>query len=208
METIEAALETEGYRAINLPYPSLDAPPGVLVDSIASAVNRCCGGEGGVHFVTHSLGGLLVRAYAARDPSVPVGRVVMLSPPNNGSEIVDHLPPDLVLEVLGPTGAALGTEATSFPQSLPPPSFELGIITGDASLNPLFSFWLPGPDDGKVSVESARLEEAEDFLVVPYTHAFIMRREIVIRQVIAFLEEGRFDVRPVRVGDDPLAADG
>lgn len=198
MDALESALAAEGYRVINLSYPSLEAPPSVLVDSVASALRRCCRDADRVHFVTHSLGGILVRAYAARGSGVPVGRVVMLSPPNAGSEIVDQLPHELVLDVLGPTGAALGTEPTSLPQSLPPPSFEVGVITGEASLNPLFSWWLPGPDDGKVSVESARLEGAADFLVVPYTHAFIMSREPVIRQVISFLEEGRFDVRPVR----------
>ena len=198
MKALEIALESEGYRAINLPYPSLEAPPGALVDSIASALRRCCQDTSGVHFVTHSLGGILVRAYAARGAEVPVGRVVMLSPPNHGSEVIDHLPEEVVLEVLGPTGATLGTEPTSLPRSLPAPSFELGIITGDASINPLFSWWLPGPDDGKVSTASAKLAGAEDFLVVPYTHAFIMEREPVIRQVLAFLRTGSFNVRSVR----------
>ena len=78
------------------------------------------------------------------------------------------------------------------PVRLPPVDFELGIITGDASLNSLFSWWLPGQDDGLVPVASARVEGADDFLVVPYSHTFIMHRSRVIEEVLTFLETGSF----------------
>ena len=191
MKPMEEALEANGYRVVNVGYPSREQAIEALVDTLDAALEGCCA-EGPVHFVTHSLGGILVRAYAVRHGAERIGRVVMLSPPNAGSEVVDRLdgiPP--VAWLLGPAFLQLGTDSAAVPAGLGPPPFEVGVITGDASLNPLFSWWLPGEDDGKVSVASARLEGAE-FLVVPYTHAFIMRREEVIDQVVAFLRTGRF----------------
>ncbi|HSH46653.1 MAG TPA: hypothetical protein VK966_12485, partial [Longimicrobiales bacterium] len=162
-----------------------------LTDTVAAALAACCAGAR-LHFVTHSLGGILVRAYAAEHGAERIGRVVMLSPPNHGSEVVDRLEGVPFLErVLGPAAVQLGT-GDGVPDLLGPPEFELGIITGDASLNPLFSWWIPGPDDGKVSVASARLEGADDFLVLPANHTFIMREDEVVRQILAFLETGAF----------------
>lgn len=199
MRPLEDALVAEGYRVVNLGYPSRERSVHALVDTVAAALTACCG-EDRLHFVTHSLGGILVRAYADRHGDERIGRVVMLSPPNAGSELVDRLGGLAPLEwLLGPAFLELGTDTTALPPRLGPPAFKVGIITGDGSLNPLFSWWLPGPDDGKVTVASARLEGAEDFLVVPYGHTFIMRRDEVIRQVLAFLATGRFM-------EDPAAA--
>ena len=192
MRPMEVGLREAGYRVVNVGYPSREYSIGALVDMLDAALATCCAGER-AHFVTHSLGGILVRAYAERHGAESIGRVVMLSPPNAGSELVDRfggIPP--VSWILGPAFLQLGTDTAAVPARLGPPQFEVGVITGDATLNPLFSWWLPGEDDGKVTVESARLEGAEDFMVVPYTHAFIMRREEVIEQVVAFLRTGCF----------------
>lgn len=203
MRPLEQALRAEGYRVLNLGYPSRERGITALVDTLDAALDRCCS-DTPVHFVTHSLGGILVRVLAERGGSHRIGRVVMLSPPNAGSEVVDRLdgiPP--VSWIMGPAFLQLGTDSSSVPAALGPPPFEVGVITGDATLNPLFSWWLPGEDDGKVTVESARLEGAEDFLVVPYSHAFIMRREDVIEQVVAFLRAGRFrEAGPAAAGED------
>lgn len=191
MVALERSLESAGFRAVNLGYPSRTRTVAELVDTVAAELDACCAGDT-LHFVTHSLGGILVRVYGATHGSDRIGRVVMLSPPNQGSEVVDQLPDELLRLVLGPAALELGTGRGSVTGWLPPVDFELGIITGESTLNPLFSLWLPGEDDGKVSVASARIEGAEDFLVVPYTHTFIMQRERVIEQVLAFLRSGRF----------------
>lgn len=191
MSAMAAALEAEGYRVVNIGYPSRHHTVSALVDSVAAELDACCDAEERIHFVTHSLGGILVRAYQGSHGQERIGRVVMLSPPNRGSEIIDRLPDGLVDLVLGPAATQLGTD-TGVHRRLPPVAFELGIITGDRSLNPLFSWWIPGADDGKVAVESARVEGADDFLVVPYSHAWIMQREQVIEQVLSFLTTGRF----------------
>lgn len=191
MNMMAAGLEAEGYRVVNIGYPSRRHSVSALADSVAAELDICCDGGGPVHFVTHSLGGILVRAYQRSHGKERIGRVVMLSPPNRGSEVVDMLPEALVGLVLGPAARQLGTD-TGVHRTLPPVEFELGVITGDRSLNPLFSWWIPGADDGKVGVESARVEGAEDFLIVPYSHTWIMQREQVIEQVLSFLATGRF----------------
>ncbi len=193
MRPVEDALVERGYRVVNLGYPSRTRTWPELVEVLAAAVRECCESrDAPVHFVTHSMGGILLRAYLAGDEVDRLGRVVMLSPPNQGTRVVDRLPDELLELVLGPASVRLGTDSSSVPLRLGPVDFELGVITGDVSLNPLFSHWLPGDDDGAVSVESAWVEGTDDFLVVPYTHTFIMRRDEVILQVLAFLEWGRF----------------
>ena len=109
-------------------------------------------------------------------------------PPLAG-ELVDRL--GELADLLGPTGSQLGTGEESLPNRLLPPDYELGVIAGNGSIS-LVSTLIPGPDDGKVSVESAKLEGAADFLLVDATHTFIMRREDVALQVVTFLETGRF----------------
>lgn len=192
MQRLAGTLEAEGYRAVNLGYPSRDFSIRELADTLAAELERCCAGVQEIHFVTHSMGGILVRVWAAEHGSQQVGRVVMLSPPNQGSDIAERVPEGLLGLLMGPASLQLGTDSTSVPVQLPPPDFELGIIAGDASLNPLFSSWLPGDDDGMVAVESAWVEGADDFLVVPYTHTFIMYRDRVIEEVVRFLGTGQF----------------
>ena len=123
-----------------------------------------------------------------------LGRVVMLSPPNNGSEVVDLLDDyGLFRTGLGPAALELSTDESGMPNRLGPVDFELGVITGNRSINPLFSWWIPGEDDGQVSVEGARVTGMTDFLVLPATHTFIMNDSQAIEQTLFFLERGRFD---------------
>ncbi len=118
----------------------------------------------------------------------------MISPPNKGSELADTFRDWFIYKWLnGPAGQVLGTESESLPNSLKPVSGEIGVITGDSTWNPVYSWLIPGEDDGKVSVESAKLAEMTDFLVVPSSHSFIMRHSDVLNQVVFFLQNGVFD---------------
>ena len=140
------------------------------------------------------MGGILIRYYLANNEIDDLGRVVMLSPPNQGSELVDLWSDWPGYELInGPAGYQLGTGEESVPLQLGAANFEVGIITGKNTTNPLFSILIPGDDDGKVSVASARLEGMKDFLVVPEAHSFIMRDDEVIEQSAHFLEHGHFD---------------
>lgn len=194
MLVLEARLEAAGYRVESFGYPSRSEPIEDLVVRLATAVQECCSDhEGTFHFVTHSMGGVLVRSYLAGREEPFDGRVVMLSPPSQGSEIVDsYADSPLLRKLLGPSGVRLGTDSTGIASELGPVDFTLGIITGDRSINPIGSWLIPGPDDGKVGVGRARLEGATDFLVVHATHTFIMNRGDVAEQVAYFLANGEF----------------
>ena len=165
-----------------------------LVDSLGTVVDGCCEPPESVHFVTHSLGGILVRSLLEGQSDTYRGRVVMLAPPNQGSEIIDAFSPSpLLVSLLGPAGAALGTDSLSVPSRLGPVRFPLGIIVGDVSLTRLGSWLVPGPDDGLVGVEQARVEGQTDFLVLPTTHTTIMNQPETAAAVVSFLRTGRFE---------------
>jgi len=194
MAPLGAFLERNGFQVRNLDYASTEHAPEALVAQLRAEVARCCGdGAAPLHFVTHSLGGIVVRAYLEREKPPRLGRVVQIAPPNKGSEIVDALGDHALFEAaLGETAVRLGTDADSFPNSIGAPDYELGVIAGSSSINPLGSALLSGPNDGAVTIESARLEGASDFLVVDANHTFIMQDDQVMEQVLHFLREGRF----------------
>lgn len=196
MKKIEESLSEYGYRVINVDYPSTEYPIEYLANNVLSGVIARCDTSSGskINFVTHSLGGIIVRYYLKHNKLTNLGRVVMLSPPNKGSELVDNLKESYFFKKRhGPAGQQLGTDKESLPLNLGPIDFDLGVITGNISFNLISSVILPGPDDGVVSVESAKVEGMTDFIVMPNSHTFIMKNKNVIKQIIHFLENGEFD---------------
>ncbi len=195
MEALESSLIAENYRVINVDYPSREKTIEELApEAISEGLNHCAAAKADVvHFVTHSMGGILVRYYLENYTIENLGRVVMIAPPNKGSEVVDNLAnvPGFAL-VNGPAGLQLGTDDSSLPANLGPVSYPVGVIAGNRTFNPILSQFLPNPDDGKVSVESTKVEGMTDFIVVDVSHPFIMQDDTVIRHSITFLRTGSF----------------
>jgi alpha-beta hydrolase superfamily lysophospholipase len=197
MAKIGRALRLEGYRITNLDYPSTREPIDSLVrNHLAPAVHKAAASGSTVNFVTHSLGGILVRCYLEKYRKKEPSRVIMLSPPNQGSEVAEYLKHhNFFRKALGPAGQELGTGRDSIPLGLGGADFDLGVICGNRTSDPWFSFLFNEPNDGKVSVSRASLAGMSDFLVVPHGHTFIMRQPEVISQVAYYLKTGQFDRR-------------
>jgi triacylglycerol lipase len=194
MKKLAQALGEEGYVHVIVDYPSRSHSIEYLADEVLHEVLGSLprGPRPRVHFVTHSMGGIIVRYYLKNHRLEALGRVVMLSPPNQGSELVDLLKGSPVFKILhGPAGQQLGT-ADRFLKSLGPVHFELGVIAGQKAGDPVAGRIISGPNDGKVGVERTKVPGMKDFLVVPSSHTFIMRHQAVIDQVVHFLRHGVF----------------
>ena len=200
MNVMQEALEEDGYATANIDYPSRDYEIAELAQiAVGEGVSKCRAIEGvtTIHFVTHSLGGILVRQYLHEQSVAELGRVVMLGPPNQGSKAADELDSLPGFDwINGPAGQQLGKGEGSVPLALGPVDFELGVIAGDRTIDPITSAVLDDPDDGKVSVEDTRVEGMDDFIVVHHSHAFMMRMRTVTDLTREFLRSGSFGEQP------------
>ncbi|MEP4485300.1 MAG: alpha/beta fold hydrolase [Halioglobus sp.] len=196
MLPLESALAQAGYDVHSLEYPSREEPPEDLVDIIASDIARCCiDVQQKIHLVGHSFGGLLLRDYLGGHRLENLGHVVLIGTPNKGSELAN---PDLgipahefLLEMAGPSAQVLHTGPDGYAASLPAPDYSVGVIAGERG-TALSAKWLPSPNDGVVSVESARLDGMTDFIAIDVTHWDMRRSPVVARSVIEFLQYGKF----------------
>ncbi len=198
MGKMAKALRKEGYRTAVVDYPS---KWGVhkTTEKVFAALGPVTAGVGRVHFVTHSLGGILVRDAFREGAPGNLGRVVMLGPPNGGCEHIDRfgwLP--FFGAVWGTPARELGTGAESFPNRLPAIGFECGVIAG--TKGGALGLLLPGPSDGKVTVERAGEDGVKELLLLPVNHTWMMRDKRVISAAARFLKTGRFEAAGGKAG--------
>ncbi len=193
MAYLQYRLQEAGYETFSIGYPSTRLQPEEILQLLRNKVHACCASRKKVHFVGHSLGGVIVRALLQERRDINLGRVVILGSPNQGTALVDWLADNRWFRVLaGPTGMRLGRGNNSWPKQLPAPDYELGVIAGTHSANPIGSWILSGPDDGIVSVQSARLTGMKDFMLTPAGHVMMRYSDEVADAVIQFLQSGSF----------------
>lgn len=201
MSQLAERLEVFGFYVISVDYHSLRRSPAEILQDVSRQIDRCCYQERGqteqhrtkqgqIHFVGHSLGGLLARAYLAENSPPNLGRVVAIGSPAKGTPIVDRYRDRWWFELLGPMANSLGTDPGSFAASLGKPTYPLGVIAGTRQRNN--DDFLPGEDDGLVTVESTRVDGMTDFLKVNVGHAGLRYSEDVARQTALFLRTGKF----------------
>jgi len=196
MAAMQRGLDDAGNITAKIDYPSREHTVEELADIAVEDGRAACRANEGVdriHFVTHSLGGIVLRQYLSTNEIPELGRVVMMGPPNQGSTAVDELEGVPGFDWLnGPAGRQLGKGEDSVPLALGPARFELGVIAGNRTIDPITSSVLENPDDGRVSVEDTKLDGMADFVVVEHSHAFMMRMQSTIELTIEFLETGSF----------------
>jgi len=204
MHKIEHYLLDKGFTVVNEGYPSTAHPVEVLAEKhLAGTLARRCTDPGKkIHFVTHSMGGIVLRCYLKNHPLKNPGRTVMIAPPNRGSTAADYyrnVP--LVRRVLGPALGQVGTGPDGIAGTLGPLQFEAGVIAGASTIDPFTSTLIPGEDDGRVAVEEAKAENMKDFAVVKSSHAFIMDSAEVMELTLNFLLNGSFGVQRQTLSD-------
>lgn len=193
MKAIQVFLQDKGYTVHNIGYPSRRQKIEDLANELVKGpLSQLKQGKEEVNFVVHSMGGLVLRYILKFHDPFPIGKVVMLATPNHGSELCDHFKHYSWFRWwFGPAGRQLGTSKNAFPQQLGEANFECGIITGDRGLA-LASRWIKEPHDGRVSVESSKLEGAKDHLVLPVGHCNMLKNKEVHSAMLHFLEHGWF----------------
>jgi hypothetical protein len=198
LRRMQMAIEAAGFVTLNLGYASRRKSLEALAEDIHPAISRFAHGiEGSIHFVGHSMGGLLARVYIAKYRPERLGRVVMLGTPNGGSEIADRLKNFFAYRAyFGPAGQQLVTQRNPATHAiLPRIDYPVGIIAGNRSVYPIASaLLLPRPNDGRVSVKNTELDGMTDHIVIGASHPWMVRNRLAIEQTIAFLWDGRFNV--------------
>ena len=195
MRSLSNFLEENGYRVLNVGYPSTRFPLESLIEHVhrkVEAFNQ--DHERKIHFVGYSMGGLLARGVINKYRPPNLGRVVQLASPNQGSEVADFWKNNFLYRwIFGAAGQDLGAEEKSFNRILGPVDYELGVIAGNRTWDPISSALIQGPDDGKVSVESTKVSGLTDHIVIPATHTFIIYDREAWNQAVHFFRYGKFN---------------
>lgn len=210
MTSMAASFKDAGYTPIEFDYPSTQ----VTIPEAARYLDKLIKSLDGIdeiNFVTHSMGGLVVRAWSLEYDDPRLRRMVMLGTPNQGAELADITHQYWILRTAaGPGARQLGTRPNGLIPKLPLPKCEFAVIAGSsgtpAGWNPL----IPGDDDGTVTVESTKLPGAADFVTVRTLHSRLLWDEESRLHCVNFIRDGRLrldaEPQPIPPADTSTAA--
>lgn len=192
MEPLQTRLKAAGFSVNNIGYTTINRTPAEIMLEVSAQIKAIrIDSNQTIHFAGHSLGGLVIRAFLDSNRIQNLGRVVLIGSPSGGTPFVDHFRDAWWLKLVGPVATSLGTDTSSFPRSLHPPYYPLGVIAGISTTFNNEDF-IPGEDDGIVPVESTKTEGMADFILLKVSHSAMPRNEMVAQQVIEFLKNGKF----------------
>ena len=193
MQKLATYLQKDGFDVINLSYPSTTYRIEDLTEIINKEISERVTEEKPIHFIGYSMGGLMVRALIHKYNYKNLGKVVQLAPPNQGSEVADFVKNFWPYKkIFGPAGQQLITDQSAVKHLFGEVNYELGIIAGNATIDPISSAIIPGENDGKVAVERTKLEGMKDHIVVSASHTFFPSNKEVQRQTLCFLKNSNF----------------
>lgn len=192
MNDYETYFEKQGYQVFSIGYGSLKQGIGDIQKEFETKVDQSLHGiDDKVHFVGHSMGGLMIRSYLGKKKPKNLGNVVIVGSPSRGTEAVEYLRNKWYFFLLGPALPSLSTKDSVFLASLIKPNYNLGVIAGNVSYGNR-SRLFTGKNDGLVSVESTKVEGMKDFISMPESHFSLRHSEKVMKQILNFLKSSKF----------------
>lgn len=193
MESLAKYLEKNRFHVLNINYPSTNYKIEELATIVHNDISDKIRGAKTVHFVGYSMGGLIVRALLQKYSYPNLSRVVHLGTPNHGSEVADFLKDNWIYKkIYGPAGQQLITDSKATSGLFGEVNYELGIIAGDGTIDPVSSMIISGKDDGKVAVERTKLKGMKDHITINVSHTFFPSNKKVQMQTLYFLNHGQF----------------
>jgi triacylglycerol lipase len=193
MQKLATYLQKDGFDVINLSYPSTTYTIEDLTEIINKEISQRTTEDKQIHFIGYSMGGLMVRALIHKFNYKNLGKVVQLAPPNQGSEVADFVKNFWPYKkIFGPAGQQLITDQSAVKHLFGEVTYELGVIAGNATIDPISSAIIPGENDGKVAVERTKLEGMKEHIIVSASHTFFPSNKEVQKQTLYFLKNGNF----------------
>lgn len=195
MWRLEDKLEQAGFEVCSIDYDTIGESVEHVLAEANSEIENCIKPSNRIHFVGHSLGGLVIKHYLATHSDFTnqynLGEVVMVGTPNKGSEVADKLANHMVMNFDGGIGKALMTGEQTLGNQIPEPSVAVGVIAGTSNSGSILQYF-SGPNDGLVSVESAKFNNMKDFISLNVSHSAMRYNEEVASQIIHFINKGIF----------------
>ncbi|MGZ0164632.1 MAG: esterase/lipase family protein [Planctomycetales bacterium] len=192
MSRVQDRLEKDGYLVVPFDYPSTRVDIAASAKMLGQVVESLEGVEK-ISFVTHSLGGLVVRSWLGQGGDERARCLVMMGTPNKGAEVADILRNwHLYRLILGPAGQQLVADQSGDIAKLPIPEIPFSVIAGGKGTTDGYNPLIPGDDDGLVAASSAYLGGAEDSMTLPVLHSFLPFNAAVIDAVSLYLKTGAF----------------